>query len=96
MEAWLLKHGHEPNFGNGWHSIRSQFFSVAPDNLKSEIAECLFEIVRLEGPDTEFDAETITYKSPDYSAPAWQEALRACLARAEEILQTIIMDVVTI
>ena len=89
MEAWLLKHGHEPNFGNGWHSMRSQFFSVAPDNLKSEIVKCLFAIVRLEGPDAEFDGETIAYKSLDYSSPAWQEALRACLARAEEILQTI-------
>lgn len=89
VEAWLLKYGHTPNFGNGWHSMRSQFFSVAPDKLKSEFAQCLSAIVLLEGPDAEFDGEAITYKSPAYSSPAWQEALRACLAQAEEILQTI-------
>ena len=91
-----MKHGHEPNFGNGWHSMRSQFFSVASDNLKSEIAECLFTIVRLEALDAEFGGEAITYRSPAYSSPAWQEAFWACLARAEEILQTIAMDVETI
>ena len=96
VEAWLLKHGHKPNCGNGWHSMQSQFFSVAPDKLKSEFDQCLSAIVLLEGPAAEFDGATITYKSSNYSSLAWQEALRACLARAEEILQTIATDVKTV
>ena len=96
VEAWLLKHGHKPNCGNGWHSMQSQFFSIAPDKLKSEFAQCLSAILLLEGPDAELDGGTITYKSSNYSSLAWQEALRACLARAEEILQTIATDVKTV
>jgi len=44
--------------------MRSQFFSVGSDNLKSEIAECLFAIVRLEVLGAKFDSETISHKDP--------------------------------
>lgn len=34
MEAWLIKHGHTLNFGNGWHSMKVQFEHAAPEELR--------------------------------------------------------------
>jgi len=41
MEGWLLIHGQTPKHGNGWFSVRVQFFEEAPEALREIVSDCL-------------------------------------------------------
>lgn len=89
MEAWLIRYGHNPNFGNGWYSMRAQFFEVAPQKLRSNIFDCLAKVnslsYQLEG--------GLDFKEPLLPIEKWKKDVYKCLAKAEEIIVTIEQDI---
>jgi len=90
MEAWLLKHGYTPNFGNGWYSMRVQFYEASPDNLRLKVSDCLSEVTSLQFHlESNLDSNEGVY----ISIEQWKEKTYACLKEVEEFVRVIEKDI---
>lgn len=90
MEAWLLKHGYTPNFGNGWHSMRVQFYENSPDNLRLKVSDCLSELTSLQ---FHLDSDLDSNEGVHISMEQWKEKTYACLKEVEEFVRVIEKDI---
>lgn len=87
MEAWLIKHGHTLNFGNGWHSMKVQFEHAAPEELRLKGYECSSKATSLGWQlDGGIDKE---YEYPPWSLERWTKDAYSCITDIEEFVRFI-------
>jgi len=85
-----LKHGYTPNFGNGWYSMRVQFYEASPDNLRLKVSDCLSEVTSLQFHlESNLDSNEGVY----ISIEQWKEKTYACLKEVEEFVRVIEKDI---
>lgn len=87
INAWLLNKGITPDFGNGWHSMRTQFYNYAPQPLQLELSDLFAKLVYL---DMDLMGDSSIEEPPsDWSIKKWKDEAYKCLVRAKEVVSTI-------
>lgn len=81
MEYWVSGQGHQPDFGNGWHSLHIQFVELTEGMAVNALSRCVHEAasldLRLRGWPKPLDWDT------------WRHDVAECIETAERLLGTL-------
>lgn len=90
MEGWLLQRGIKPNFGNGWNSMKLQFFEIAPKALSQDAMRILSRATFLE-----CELEGYFPRREDWSLEKWKKEAELCMTNVKKFLEAIEKNLAT-